>query len=96
MNTRETTCQRQSLFIHDQQLMLVQRRLRMRGFLRTALLGLVVLLALPAASFAQSALTDDADSQNGTTSNLTLTPTSNVYLKFKLSSTLPLIRPAQT
>lgn len=69
--------------------MRAQRRLPIRGFLWTALVSLVVLLALPAAAFAQSALTDDADTQNSTTSNLSLSAGSNVYLKFKLSSTLP-------
>jgi hypothetical protein len=49
---------------------------------------LAVLLALPSAASAQSALTDDADTQNGHTPNLTLSSASNVYLKFKLSSTL--------
>src|SRR5688572_16321157 len=54
----------------------------------TALLSLLVLLA-PCAALAQSALTDDADTQTGNTPNLSLSSDSNVYLKFKLSSTLP-------
>jgi hypothetical protein len=85
MNIQETD---QVQFIREQQFGR-GRRLRTNRFLLAALWSLVLWLALPAASFAQSALTDDADSQNGTTSNLTLNSTSNVYLKFKLASTLP-------
>src|SRR5438132_546689 len=89
MISYKTTCEGQPLFIRDiRDKKLGIELLRTRGFLR--LLALVVLLALPCASFAQSALTDDADTQNGNnTSSLTLTSSSNVYLKFKLSSTLP-------
>ncbi len=91
------------------------RRLRTINFLWTALLALFVLLALPAASFAQSALTDDAhvncsggddddyahdkarDAANsgggtgncGSHQKLSLAPGRNVYVKFRLSSTLP-------
>lgn len=78
--------QAQSLFIRDKK---SGRGMRTKRFPLTALLSLLVLLALPCAAFAQSALTDDADTQNGTTSNLTLDSSSKVYLKFKLSSTLP-------
>ena len=53
-----------------------------------ALCALFILLALPAVSFAQSALTDDADTK-GTSASLNLAPGSNVYLRFKLTSTLP-------
>jgi hypothetical protein len=62
---------------------------RPRALLWTSLLWLIGLMAAPCASFAQSPLTDDADSQKGTTSNLTLSASSNVYLKFKITSTLP-------
>jgi len=62
--------------------------LTIRKFLLRALLSLLALL-LPGSALAQSALTDDADAQNGTTSNLNLFAGSNAYLKFKLSSTLP-------
>jgi hypothetical protein len=85
----QKTFQGHTLFIRSEQCDGSWRRLRIKRFVRTALLAAVVLVILPSASFGQSALSDDADSQNGTTSNLTLTSTSNVYLKFKLSSTLP-------
>jgi hypothetical protein len=78
-----------ALFIRGQQFERTQRRMRVRGFLWTTLLSLVVLLALPIASFAQSALSDDADTQKGKDTSLVLVSGSNVYLKFKLSSTLP-------
>ena len=54
------------------------------------------MLALPHASFAQSALTDDADvslssgnANHSTNPNLNVSAGENIYLKFKLSSTLP-------
>jgi hypothetical protein len=50
-----------------------------------------VQLALQCASFAQPALTDNADSK-GSTPNLTLTSNSNVSLKFDLNSTVPATR----
>ena len=89
MNPHETTYRVQSLFIRDRKSASARGRLRTGSFLWTALLALVVLLALPGASFAQSALTDDADSKGGSTHNLSLSSSNNVYLKFKLSSTLP-------
>jgi hypothetical protein len=58
----------------------------------------IIFLALPGASFAQSVLLDDAyvstapkstDSNFGTNPNLSLNATANVYIKFKLSPTLP-------
>src|SRR5947209_13217474 len=89
MNSQEATRQEQSLFIRDAKSVVVRVRRRTGSFLWTALLASVVLLSLPRAASAQSALTDDADAQNGNTANLTLDSGSNVYLKFKLSSTLP-------
>src|SRR5687768_4102177 len=86
MNSQETS-QCRSLFIANGTFGRVWRQTS--SFLLTVLLSLFVVLAWPADSFAQSALTDDADTRNGNTSNLTLSPDSNVYLKFKLSSTLP-------
>src|SRR6266699_2143291 len=59
------------------------------GFLSIVLLALIFAMGLPCAASAQQALTDDADTQNGNTSNMTLASGSNVYLKFKLTSTLP-------
>jgi hypothetical protein len=96
MNSQETS-QGQSLFIRDEPFGSVRGR-RARSGLSTLLLALVVLLALPCASFAQSALTDDAqtstapkstDSNFGANPNLSVSAAGNVYLKFKLSSTLP-------
>ena len=66
------------------------RRRPAKAFLLTSLLWLAGLLAAPGASFAQAPLTDDADSQNKFNAGiLALSPQSNVYLKFKLTSTLP-------
>ncbi len=96
MNLQESS-QRQSLFICEQ-FGSVQRRLKARSFLWTSLLSLIVLLALPNVSFAQSPLTDDAntstapkstDTNFGTNPNLNVFAAGNVYLKFKLTSTLP-------
>src|SRR5687767_14966698 len=67
----------------------IPRRLRTGRFFSMAVSVSALVLVLTCSAFAQSALTDDADSQNGHTSNLTLSPGSNVYLKFKLASTLP-------
>ena len=87
MNTQETTCERQSLFIRGRQFWCAQRRLRTSSFLWAALMASVVLLALPGASFAQSVLTDDAhtstapkttDSNFGTNPNLFVSPAGNV------------------
>ena len=64
-------------------------RRRARIFLWTALLWLAALLVAPAVSFAQPPLSDDADSNNGNTPNLTLSARSSVYLKFNLTPTLP-------
>src|SRR5438477_13070609 len=66
-----------------------RREMRGIGFLSRVFLALILALGLPCAANAQQALTDDADTQNGNTSNLTLTSGSNIYLKFKLTSTLP-------
>ena len=72
-----------------------QRRLQTMSFLKFALSSLV-LLALPHNALAQSALTDDADislssgnTNHGANSNLNVSATENVYLKFKLAATLP-------
>ena len=97
MNPQETS-QRQSLFIPDKKFGSVQWRLKTRSFLWTSVLSLIVLLSLPSGSFAQSPLTDDAntstapkatDTNFGTNPNLNVSATGNVYIKFKLSSTLP-------
>ena len=87
MNTQEMY-KGQSLFSRSGQFGCVQTWPRTRSLLFTALWSLLVLLALPGASFAQSALADDADTK-GSNPNLDLSSTSNVYLRFKLTSTLP-------
>src|SRR6266481_1588816 len=87
MNSQETY-QGQPLFIRDEQFRSAQRQLQTTSSLWRSLLSLIVLLALPCASFAQSALTDDADTR-GSNPNLDLSATSNVYLRFKLTATLP-------
>ena len=101
MNPQETS-QRQSLFIPDKKFGSVQWRLKTRSFLWTSVLSLIVLLSLPSGSFAQSPLTDDAntstapkatDTNFGTNPNLNVSATGNVYIKFKLSSTLPVNTP---
>jgi hypothetical protein len=51
-------------------------------------LVLAILLLMPTSAAGQSALTDDADTK-GSGSNLNLAPGSNVYLRFRLTSTLP-------
>ena len=43
------------------------RQRRTKGFRRTAFMALFILLVLPCSSFAQSALTDDADAHTGNT-----------------------------
>jgi len=65
-----------------------------------ALLGLVILPVLASTLLAQSALTDDAhvstsqsNANNGSNPNLNLSPTENIYLKFKFFSTLPASTP---
>jgi hypothetical protein len=64
----------------------------------SALYAFIAFLALPGTSFAQSVLIDDAhtstapkmsDSNFGANPNLFVNSTGNVYIKFKLSSTLP-------
>lgn len=80
----------------------VWARNRLGSSLLTALFSLVVLLTMAAPSFAQSVLTDDAhtstapksfDVNFGTNPNLNVSSTGNVYIKFKLSSTLPAATP---
>src|SRR5438132_9552861 len=83
----DTRHQAQSRFIRVGEFS--RREMRRNGFLSRVLLALIFALGLPCAANAQSALTDDGDTQTGNTPNLTLTSSSNVYLKFKLSSTLP-------
>jgi hypothetical protein len=70
--------------------------LRTRRFLLTVPLSLLILLALPSLSLAQSALTDDVHvslsedkSNNGASPNLSVSPKENIYLKYNLSSVLP-------
>lgn len=87
MNARETS-EYQSLFVSDEQSTHV-RRLRTGGFPLTALLSMIIMLSLPEASFAQAALTDDADTQTGDTPNLSLHSGSSVFLKFNLYPPLP-------
>ena len=68
------------------------------SFLRAALYALAVFFAAPHAASAQAVLTDDAqtstapkalDANFGTNPNLNVSSSSGVYVKFKLSSTLP-------
>ena len=62
------------------------------------LFSVIVLITLPTSSSAQAVLIDDAqtstapkstDSNFGTNPNLSVNSAGNVYIKFKLSSTLP-------
>ena len=85
MNTIDATHSSPSISIPDAR---SGRKLTNR-FANGVLCFLFMLIIAPCGSQAQSALTDDADGQTGNGPNLLLTPTSNVYLKFKLSSTLP-------
>ena len=87
--------QRQSLLTRAEQFGNAHRRLQTMSFLKFALSSLV-LFALTHTAFAQSALTDDADislssgnTNHGANSNLNVSATENVYLKFKLAATLP-------
>ena len=81
-NSQETVYKEHSPFASN-------RRPGVRTFVVTALLGLAALLAAPASSFAQSALTDDADSNKGTVATMTLSNRISVFLKFNVTSTLP-------
>ncbi|HZE69254.1 MAG TPA: DNRLRE domain-containing protein [Pyrinomonadaceae bacterium] len=74
------------------------RSLTVKNFLLSVLLSLAALTLLPARTLAQSALTDDANTINapryidanfGTNPNLNVSASGNVYVKFKLSSSLP-------
>ena len=94
MNSQNTD-QRQSFFVHDEQFENSRRRRLTRGFLLAAWL---IVLFLPGSSFAQSVLVDDAhtstapklmDSNFGTNPNLFVNTAGNIYIKFKVSSTLP-------
>ena len=60
MRTQEKTHQGQSFFAHKQNCGGVRGSLRTEVLLLTCLLSLGLLLALPGASVAQSALMDDA------------------------------------
>jgi hypothetical protein len=88
MKSQKTAYEENSHFMSNRNPGHVGRR-RARTFVWTTLLWLAGLLAVPGVSFAQSPLTDDADSHKGNTANLTLTNDSSVYLKFKLTATLP-------
>jgi len=77
-------------------------RMRIQNLPGRILCSLIILLALPSASFAQSVLVDDAhtstapksvDSNFGTNPNLFINTAGNVYIKFKLSSSLPAATP---
>src|SRR5262249_21371159 len=81
-------CEEHSTSLNNRKSSLIGRR-RTKALLWTLLLWLAGWLMASGPSFAQSPLTDDADSQKGTTGNLTLSDNSNVYLKFKLTPTLP-------
>jgi hypothetical protein len=77
-----------------------RKRLRTRRFLLTASFSLIILVMLPIPSLAQSALTDDAHvslfhgaANHGANPNLNVSPMENTYLRFDLSSTLPLATP---
>jgi hypothetical protein len=89
MNSPETSHEGQTPSVRDGKSNGTRRRLRTGSLLWASLLAVIVAFALPSASHAQSALTDDSDSLAGTTPNLVLSAGSKVYLKFKLSSTLP-------
>ena len=91
----QVTYQRQSHFIRNEQFGSASRRLRTGSVSLIALSSLLVLLALPLSSFAQAPLTDDAhvslsvsNVNQGTNANLNVSAGENIYLKFKLSSTL--------
>src|SRR5262249_56270186 len=62
---------------------------RARTILLTALFWSACLLAAPGSSFAQAALTDDADSNKGTVATLNLANGVGVFIKFNITSTLP-------
>src|SRR5262249_38999543 len=69
-------------------------------FLLAAPLSLIILLMAPIPTLAQSALTDDAyvllsqgDTNHGAEPILSVSPKSNTYLRFNLSSTLPAATP---
>src|SRR5262245_23249036 len=69
-------------------------------FLLAASLSLIILLLAPNPTLAQSALTDDAhvilsqgDKNHGAEHILSVSPKSNTYLRFDLSSTLPATTP---
>src|SRR5262249_34937266 len=73
-------------------------RLVVRNLQAGAILSMLVMALLPLSTHAQSQLTDDAntnttskstDSNFGTNPNLFVNAAGNVYIKFKLSSTLP-------
>lgn len=61
MNPQETIRERQTLFLRYKKPDSFRGRFRVGIFLWASLLALVLLLAPPHASFAQSALTDDAN-----------------------------------
>jgi hypothetical protein len=78
----------------------IRKEVRLRRILWASILMSLVLLAPPGDSFAQSALTDDADVNCllplpgcGSGLGLSLAPDANVYVKFKLASTLPVGTP---
>ncbi len=115
MNPDETISEGQTPFINDRKPGSILTRLRPPIVLWGSLLSLVLLLTLPGASFAQSALTDDANvncsndddddddhahkspstntggggSNCGGKTSLSLSSSGKVYIKFRLSSTLP-------
>ena len=93
MKCAATIYEEQSLFTSEERLGGLPRRPRLESLLWAPLSVLLLVLMLPCSSFAQAALTDDADAHDGNNSNLDLNAGSNVYLKFKLSSTLPVDTP---
>ena len=95
MYSQATTFDCHWLIASSENLVRIRRR-RTRSFMCTVLLSFIVLLAMSSTSFAQAALSDDADTQNGHAPNLTLNGGSNVYLKFKLTTTLPTNTPGSS
>jgi hypothetical protein len=78
-------------------------KMRIQTLFGTILCSLIALLAMSSVSLAQSVLLDDAhtsttpklmDSNFGTNPNLFVNSAGNIYIKFKLSSTLPAGTPA--
>src|SRR5262249_29169582 len=99
MNTRKKY-QTQLFFTSEALIGSARKPLRTVRFLLAAPLSLIILLMAPIPTLAQSALTDDAyvllsqgDTNHGAEPILSVSPKSNTYLRFNLSSTLPAATP---